>query len=181
MAYDRASETCRDCKNIIYAGLEQLARARRKKTPSAAYTIVDGLVEEVTRLQQYGDEMRAKAELYAAKPNEDGSVDKGEPAEYRKFIDLAARYDEMSVTAQMRMLELAAKAANNEQLSIDRQMHIEAMFNGRLPNKGEKSAALVASEDEAVRKVNDRNAILRAAATQARDAEYRTLPKDRGE
>jgi hypothetical protein len=178
MAYDRASETCRDCKNIIYAGLEQLAKARRQKTPSAAYTIVDGLVEEVTRIQGYGDTMREKAALYAPSADDPAS---GDTKEYRKFIDLAAKYDEMAVTAQMRMLELAAKAANNEQLSIDRQMHIEAMFNGRLPNKGEKSAALIASEDDAVRKVNDRNAILRAAATQARDAEYRTLPKDRGE
>jgi len=182
MAHDFASQTCRDVKNVIYAGLESLAHARRRKSPTAAMTIVDGLVEEVQRLWEYGERMRAKAEDFApkTKQNSDGTTEvifAGDPNEYRKFTELAARYDEMAVNTQTKMLELAAKAANNEQMSIDRQMHIAAV-NGRFLQAPGNGAANQASEEKARLLIDARNAFLR----DAKDADYRTTTKaDRGE
>ncbi len=145
-----AIEVCRDARTSINDGLKQLAQHLKK--PGVMPTIVDALVADVTQA-------RARAaEFYT----------QGIALENDRLLLVAAKYDEMIINADIRMLELGVKAANNEQMSIDRHAHIEAYKMIKTPALIPEAKASVAE----LSKLAQRQQLLAAAQATAKDAHF---------
>lgn len=148
---------CTDARTAIHDGLKRLARGVNAD-PSAVRTIVDGLVEDVTIMRQREEEMRAKAS------------EEVDPKAAQGWMLLASRYAELGVNAQCKMLDLGVKASNNEQVAIDRQMHVEMMVKGREPLDADRGR----DEREAKARafIEARNELVRA---RTKDAQFTTV------
>lgn len=152
---------CEQARESVNEGLKRLAQ-HLKKPDGVLPSIVDALVDDVTNA-------RARAKEF---------YELGISTENDRVLLVAARYDEMVITADIRMLELGVKAANNEQMSLDRQAHIEAY-------KMIKATSEVAKPIEAstanLEKLQQRQELLAAAQriSTTKDAEFKTTPEDR--
>ena len=148
-----AVQVCAEAREAIKEGLRQLAQ-HLKRPEGVMPTIVDALVDDVKNA-------RARAaEFYA----------QGVALENDRLLLVAAKYDEMILTTDIRMLELGVKAAANEQMSIDRQAHIEAYKLVKSPAVVKEVQATVAELD----KLSQRQQLLAAAQRTAttKDAEF---------
>lgn len=101
---------CADVRESINSALKMLCRKRvlKGKDPVDP-SIVDGLVDDIERMRLAADEMRQKAQ----------DPDCPKPDIY---VMMAVRYDQVIMDAQLKLMELGVKAANNEQMAIDRQV-----------------------------------------------------------
>ena len=148
-----APRVCNEANEAIKEGLRQLA-AHLKRPEGVMPTIIDALVADVAVA-------RARAaEFYTM----------GKDTENEKLLLVAAKYDEMILNTDIRMLELGVKAASNEQHSVDRQLHIDAYRAVKSP---EVAIPLAKSSDE-LDKLSQRQQLLAAAQRTAttKDAEF---------
>jgi hypothetical protein len=144
---------CRDARETINDGLRRLAQ-HIKRPEGVLPTIVDSLVDNVTQA-------RARAQEF---------YERGLASDNDKLLLVAAKYDEMIINADIRMLELGVKAANQEQQAIDRQKHIDAY---RAVKSADVAPALEVSAKE-LEKLQQRAQLLAAAQQTSRttDAQF---------
>lgn len=134
---------CRDARETINEGLRQLAQ-HLKRPEGVLPTIIDSLIANVAVARE------RSAEFY----------ERGKDSDNDKLLLVSAKYDEMIINADIRMLELGVKAANQEQQAIDRQLHISAYRQVKSP--AEVALPLQKSADE-LEKLHQRQQLLAAA------------------
>ncbi len=145
---------CNEARQAIYEGLKQLA-SHIKKPNGEMVTIVDAIIADVAHARTRAAEFHRL----------------GVETENEKLLMVAAKYDEMIINADVRMLELGVKAANNEQQSYERQLHIDAYKAAR---GGEKPAITAPTNEIELAKLQQRAQLLQAAQATVvtKDAEF---------
>lgn len=149
-----APQVCADARTAVNDGLKKLA-SHLKRADGETATIVDALVADVTA-----------ARVHSAELHERGVAEDNE-----KLLMVAAKYDEMIINADLRMLELGVKAAANEQQSIDRQLHIREFAAIKAPALPLQP---VKATDAELDKLSQRQQLLAAAqrTSHTKDAEF---------
>ncbi len=152
-------QVCADAREAVNNGLKKLAQ-HLKRADGETATIVDAIVSDVAEARIHSAELHARG------------VEEGN----EKLLLVAAKYDEMIINADLRMLELGVKAASNEQQSIDRQLHITTF--AAIKNTESRIPVAVKASDAELDKLSQRQQLLAAAQRTAttKDAEFTETP-----